>query len=187
MPALSVDFFSQLKDNYKKYKVFVETGTFMGETIFNMEPHFNNLYTIEIAPHYFNNTRKKYKGSKINFILGDSSDVLLAILPLIMEDSIFFLDGHWSADDTGKGLKDCPLEEECMAINELFQGNAILIIDDFRLFGKGPHNNTDVCDWKDISKNKLVSVLESRITDIYHLPSNLHKEDRLIIHIKAKE
>lgn len=187
MPSLSKDFFSQLKDDYRNYKTFVETGTFMGETILNMEPYFNELYTIEIAPHYYNNTRKKYNGNKINFILGDSSDTLTAIAPLINNNCIFFLDGHWSADDTGKGKKDCPLEEECTSINDMFQGKAIIIIDDFRLFGKGPHNNTDVCDWKDISKNKLISILNTRITDVYHLPSSLHKEDRLIIHIKEKE
>ena len=38
-----------LQKNIKDYGVFIETGTFCGNTIFMMEPHFNKLHTIEIS------------------------------------------------------------------------------------------------------------------------------------------
>lgn len=184
MPSLDSNIFKQLKmDN--EYPVFIESGTYNGNTIFNMERHFNKLFTIEIAEHYYNNTKSKYNGNKIKFNLGDSLSVFNTLLPSIDNNTIFFLDGHWSAGDTGKGIKDCPLIEECQIINTLFKHNAILIIDDYRLFGKGPSFNNEVCNWEDISKDSIINTLKDRITDTYHLPSELHNEDRLIVHIKS--
>ena len=37
MPSLDCEFLSQLTDDYRNYKVFVETGTHAGQTIFKME------------------------------------------------------------------------------------------------------------------------------------------------------
>lgn len=183
MPSIDIYTLKQLKLD-KIYPVFIETGTLFGETIFNMEPIFSELYTIDISEKYHNFTKSLYKGNKINFILGDSSDIFLDLLPSIKHNTIFFLDGHWSAGDTGKGKKDCPLVEECERINKLFKHDAILIIDDYRLFGKGPNKSNEICNWEDISKDKLLSILKDRITDVYHLPSYLDKEDRLVVHIE---
>jgi len=184
MPPLDSNIFQQLKMD-REYPVFIESGTYSGDTIFRMESYFKNLFTIEIAEHYYNNTKSRYNGNKINFKLGDSSIIFNTLLPSINNDSIFFLDGHWSAGDTGKGNKDCPLIEECQVINTLFKHNAILIIDDYRLFGKGPKYNNEICNWEDISKDSIINILKDRITDTYHLPSELHSEDRLVIHIKS--
>jgi len=184
MPSLNVSFFIQLQDDYTKYSTFVETGTNMGRTTFAMEPHFNKVYTIEISEQYYYNTKSKYNGNKIVFLLGDSSIVFQSLLPNINEPSILFLDGHWSSGDTGRGVKDVPLLEEIKHINTLFKHDAILIIDDFRLFGKGPNNGCNE-DWSDISKSSITDILKDRITNIYHLSSELRVDDRLIIHIKG--
>jgi hypothetical protein len=186
MPSLDINFLHLLKDNFKKYPIFIETGTYNGDTIFSVEPYFDMLYTIELSQKYFNNTKSKYKGKKINFILGDSSFVFESFLPNIDRDSIFFLDGHWSSADTAKGNKDCPLIEEIQHINNLYKNKAIIIIDDFRLFEKGPKTGSNE-DWTDITKEKICSILSSRITDIYHLDSTYAKNDRLIIQINSKE
>lgn len=183
MPSLNKNILDKLRTT-NKYSTFIETGTHTGDTIFTMEPYFKTLYTIEISQQYYNNTKERYNGDKINFILGDSSHIFSLLLPTINDDTIFFLDGHWSADNTGKGDKDCPLMEECELINSKFKGNAILIIDDFRLFGTGPNCGNEICNWEDISKDGIINILKDRITDIYHIESDLHKEDRLIIHIK---
>lgn len=185
MPSLSLEIFNLLKDDYKKYDSFIETGTNAGDTIFSVEPFFKTLHTIEISEQHYNRTKSKYTGNKINFYLGDSSIVLSNILPDIKDDSIFFLDGHWSSGDTGRGYKDCPLVEEITHINNLFKNKAIIIIDDFRLFGRPPATDGTFCEnWEDISKDKLVSILSNRIECIYHLDSSYAKDDRLIIHIK---
>lgn len=188
MPPLNLDFLLLLKDDYTKYTAFIETGTYHGATIFTLEPYFQKVYTIEISPKYHNTTKQRYFGNKINFILGDSSKVLPDILSKIDDRCIFFLDGHWSADDTGKGDKDCPLMEEIANIHTYCKNDAIIIIDDFRLFGKGPNqtgDKYDVCNWENIDKDSLLSIIQPRITHMYHLDSNWAKNDRLIVHIKA--
>ena len=182
MPSITYSFLKKLKKSYKNYPCFIETGTYQGDTTFGVEPYFEKLHTIEYSETYYNNTKKKYTGNKINFILGDSSIVFKTLLPTITDKCIFFLDGHWSGEDTGHAEKDCPLEEEITHINDLFQNEAIIIIDDFRLFGRKLNE-----DWSQINKENLLNSLKSRINNIYHLDSQLAKDDRLIIHINAKE
>ena len=183
MPSIDFNFLSKLECNYKEYNCFIETGTYKGETIFEMEPYFDKLYTIEIAEHYYNETKNKYNGNKIDFLLGDSSYILQDLLPNINDNCVFFLDGHWSCDNTGRGLKDCPLIEEIDTINVLCKKNAVIVIDDFRLFGLCEKNGYPV-DWGNITKEKIVDILKERITKVYHMDSGMAKDDRLIIHIR---
>jgi hypothetical protein len=112
MPCINKDFLTTLQDDYTKYLCFIESGTHNGATIFSIEPHFDKLITIEYSEKYYNRTKNKYTGNKINFILGDSSIVFETLLPTISDKCIFFLDGHWSGGDTGHSTKDCPLNEE---------------------------------------------------------------------------
>jgi len=186
MPSIDNSFLLNLQDDYTKYNCFIETGTFNGDTTFALEPHFEKLYTIEFSEKYYNNTKEKYSGNKINFILGDSSIVFESLLPIITDKCIFFLDGHWSGGDTGQSKKDCPLEEEIKHIHNLFQNDAIIIIDDFRLFGLDKSSGKLGEDWSQINKENLLNILKLRIDKVYHLDSNIDKDDRLIIHIKAK-
>lgn len=181
MPSLTKDFLLTLHDDYTKFSTFIETGTWVGDTIFAMEPLFDTLYSIEISPLVHNTTKKKYKGEKIKFILGDSGEVFPLLLPTVQEKAIFFLDGHYSGGITGQGEKDCPLVEELEAIQNLFTPEAILVIDDYRLFATNPGQ-----DWTDINKEKLVAILEGRLQELYHLPSDMAEDDRLVIHIGPK-
>ena len=183
MPSINLDFLKKLQTDYKNYPNFIETGTMWGDTILHMEQYFSNLYTIEIKKEYYENVKNKYKGDKINFYLGDSGDVLTEILPNINGRSIFFLDGHWSAGNTGRGKKDCPLYEELTSIMSNHTDEAIIIVDDVRLFGMGPNKGNEICNWEEINVKNILKIVKNRMTKHYFLPSKLNKEDRLLIHI----
>lgn len=186
MPSLDINFLNLLQTDLKQFSNFIETGTYLGDTIFSLEPYFKKLYTIEIKEDFYKRAKNMYKGEKIKFFLGDSSDVLPPLLlNNIQGQSIFFLDGHWSAGNTGRGKKDCPLYEELITINLLHKKEAIIIIDDIRLVGKGPNIGNQLCNWEDININKMLEILKDRITNKYFLPSTSHPKDRLIIHISS--
>jgi hypothetical protein len=183
MPSINKNFLLLLQDDYTRYNCFIETGTLNGDTTFAMESLFKEIYTIELSPLYHTSTKERYSGNKINFLLGDSSIVLKELLPSITENTIFFLDGHWSNGNTAKGEKDCPLLEEITHITNLFKHSAIIIIDDYRLFGLDKTSGKLGEDWSQINKNSLLEIIQSRIRRVYHLDSVSAKDDRLIIHI----
>jgi len=186
MPSITPAFLQLLQEDYRRYPCFIETGTYHGETIFAVEPEFETLYTIECSEYYYQLTKERYAGKKINFILGDSSVVFPTLLPKITTKAIFFLDGHWSGGNTGRGEKDCPLVEEVTHIYQLFQHEAILIIDDVRLFGLDASSGKLGEDWSQIHKDTLLDILGPRIRMVYSLDSECAKDDRLVIHIGVR-
>mgnify|MGYP005824564177 CR=1 FL=1 len=180
MPALEESILEEcLKYSGALYPIFVETGTFEGDTIFRMEPRFTELHTIEISENLYCSAKKKYNGDKIHFHLGDSSVVLGELIGDLSSNTVFWLDGHWSGGITGRGKKDCPLYEELEAIATLFKHKAIIIVDDFRLF------ETNVSeDWSDISLSGAVSRVKHRLLGGGTSPSPYANQDRLLIFLK---
>lgn len=175
--------FLKIKNVEQKYPNFVETGTFRGETVFNMEKIFQQLHTIEIKKSFYLEAKNKYKGDKITFYLGDSSKVLSEVTQCLTNNTVFFLDGHWSAGCTGTGKKHVPLYEELIQIIKNFKHQGIIIIDDARLFGIGPSNRKTLCNWEDISEKKILNIVVDRLDTYYYISSPLDKNDRLILHL----
>lgn len=186
MPTVDKQKLLALKANYTDYPAFIETGTLNGQTTFAMEPFFEKVYTIEVSTKYHAMTKSKYSGTKIEFLLGDSSIVFPSLLPQIQTKAIFFLDGHWSSGDTGRSMKDCPLLEELLCITESFKQEAILIIDDCRLFGKSQKTGNNE-DWSEITKENILRIVMSRVTDLYYFDTEYAKEDQMIIHLGPKD
>lgn len=185
MPALNINDLNKIQTNnlFQTFPTFVETGTFFGETITKIEPFFQSLHTIEIKYDLYLRAFTAYKGNKIKFHLGDSSTKIKEVCNLLKTDTLFFLDGHWSAGITGKGEKDCPLYEELENIVNHCKYNCIIIIDDVRLFGKGPNKGNEVCDWENISIENVLKIVNDRLTKHYFIDSELDKKDRLILHL----
>ena len=92
-----------------------------------------------------------------------------------MNLQFFFLDGHFSSEDTAQGKKDVPLIEELISINNSFLYESIIIIDDYRLFGTNLNEN-----WLEITEENILHCLEGRVI------SNEIKDDRFIIYLKSK-
>jgi hypothetical protein len=185
MPALEIDDLNKLNVDglFEQYPYFVETGTFLGETIFKMEPFFEKLHTIEIKQEFYLRALTNYRGNKITFHLGDSSVKLEPVCKGLDKPTLFFLDGHWSAGNTGKGKKDCPLYEELDNIIKHCNQKCLIIIDDIRLFGKGPNKGNEICNWEDINVKTILSIVKNKVNKYYFIDSKLEKNDRLVLHL----
>ena len=179
MPSIDLQYLKHLKAEVESYPNFIETGTYLGGTIFSLEPHFENLYTIELDQKLFQNTKSRYRGDKITFVQGDSSNKLPEILPNVKGRSIIFLDGHWSCGVTARGDKDCPLYEELDAVINLHQEDCVVIIDDARYFNL----SKDGVDWTDITEERILDITKSRRTHYHYLPSECDPKDRLILYL----
>lgn len=160
-------------------KIFIETGTNQGNTISKLDKMFDTVHTIEVSESLYHLTSSKYANTKINFHLGDSSEVLEKISSTMKESNVcFFLDGHYSGPKTSFHETHVPLYKELKIINDLYKGSCIIIIDDARLFGKV---DCGICDWSHINESTILSCINERILNHFYLPSKLHSRDRLIL------
>jgi len=118
-----------------RYKILVETGTYLGEMVYAQLNNFSKIYSIELAETLFKNAVTRFKKDMhVTILHGDSGKVLMNVMPQITQPAIFWLDGHYSGDITAKGDKECPVFEELKCIFNFFDYHHLLLIDDARLF-----------------------------------------------------
>jgi len=115
--------------------VMVETGTLHGDMVEAMKDHFEAIYSIEISPEFAKKAQQRFAGnSRIRIIENDSAIALKSLVPELNRPSLFWLDGHYSGGNTGKGEKVTPVLEE---LSTIFASGLdhVVLIDDARLFG----------------------------------------------------
>jgi hypothetical protein len=96
---------------------FVETGTYRGETCRALQSFFEHLWTIELDPVLYENAKKDLaRFPRISCLAGDSKKVLEQIIPSLTKSTLFWLDGHYSGDNTARGEEDSPLLQELRLI-----------------------------------------------------------------------
>jgi hypothetical protein len=114
---------------------FVETGTFRGDMIEAVSPLFSTIFSIELDEALYNAARERFAGRKhISLLQGDSSKVLPGLLVDVNEPCLFWLDGHYSGDETSKGTSETPIVEELTVIFNHPVKSHIILIDDAREF-----------------------------------------------------
>jgi hypothetical protein len=142
--------------------VFVETGTFEGESVANARPFFDKLYTVELSEEYYSKASARFKGdSAIHVHQGESVQFLQKLCPLLRDKSVFYwLDAHWCIADATAGEKSqCPLLQELEAIDQL-NSQSIILIDDARYFFSPPPKPYEISQWPNFDAviNKLRSL-----------------------------
>lgn len=124
-----------------KLDILVETGTYLGDTIEAMRKGFDRIYSIELSEELYQRAKIRFSNVKnVRLYLGDSGDVLTAVLNAIDEPCLFWLDGHYSAGFTAKGVLETPIRKELEAIrSHRHLNNDVILIDDARCFD-GTHD-----------------------------------------------
>jgi len=130
-------------------KVLVETGTFQGDTLANLQDSFEILHSIELSPQYHQAAVTRFAGaSHIHLHQGESSKVLLQLRSTMETDCVlYFLDAHWCvAANTAGEASQCPLLDELRAIGQL-NTESVVLIDDARLFLAPPLAPHEISQW----------------------------------------
>ena len=111
-------------------RTFVETGTHWGGTLKAMQPHFDQLYSIELSKHWHQHAQQLFQGLRnTTLVCGDSAVALPRLLEMIpVTRTLFWLDAHYSGGDTALSPVD-PLVSEVKAIIEL-SPDSLIVIDD---------------------------------------------------------
>ncbi len=117
-------------------RVFVETGTFVGDTLAAMRRSFDHLHSIELGRDLYEAARIRFAGDrKITLWHGDSGDVLPVLLARLDRPALFWLDGHYSGGITARGIEDTPILRELQHISRhRLRQDHHLVVDDVRLF-----------------------------------------------------
>lgn len=139
--------------------VAIETGTFEGEGTFFLAKRFPRVITIEILPEYIDKVKNISTHSNIEYILGDSRDILPNVLENLNESAIFWLDAHNTFQYFGSTEDDCPLLEELDAIFDHIEkhyNQHFIFIDDLNSFlpkeEKIDQSEGDLKNWVTISE-----------------------------------
>lgn len=145
---LKRSFLNHLKEVFKA-NVFVETGTFLGETTKEASFVFDEVYSVELSSSLYERCATSLKNEKnIYLYQGDSALFLQNLLPSLKDRGtiIFWLDAHYSSGITVRGKKDTPVVEELKAIKESCIHDGIVLIDDMR------HFYTTDCDYPSFTR-----------------------------------
>lgn len=120
-------------------KVLIETGTYYGDMVEAMKHYFNRIYSIELSNDLYDKAKRRFAGDdRIMIIQGDSGIELGKLIANLDEPALFWLDGHYSAGVTARGVKDTPIYEELTHIFSSPLKEHVIIIDDARCFGGDP-------------------------------------------------
>jgi len=126
--------------NRYSIRTLIETGTYLGDTVFATRNTFDRIISIEIDRELYERARRRFsKFSHITILLGDSGKVLPNLLPGIDTPCVFFLDAHYSGGITSKGNSQTPIRQELEAILNHKVQQHVVIIDDARDFTGGDY------------------------------------------------
>jgi hypothetical protein len=125
-------------------ETIVETGTYMGDSTIKMSRYFKQVHTIELGKELYEKAKTRFSKKKNIYLhQGDSAKLLPSIVKQLKTKTVFFLDAHFSLSDTAQGDENTPILTELEIIKKAGLSNAIIIIDDIRMFYKPPTSAKD--------------------------------------------
>jgi hypothetical protein len=130
-------------------EVFVETGTFNGDTLRLAREFFGECHSVEKSPHYFEAARQRFAGAAGVHVYLEDSPAFLGGRDFRGKAVLFWLDAHWcQAGETAGAHSQSPLLGELAALQSLHP-NSVVLIDDARYYLCAPPRPHDCADWPD--------------------------------------
>jgi hypothetical protein len=115
---------------------FVETGTYLGDSLENVRELFERVVSIELSRELHEAAMRRFAGRpNVDLLLGDSArrigdaSELCRALP-----TMYWLDAHWSAGNTARGEENTPIVQELSIVAGRASTEDVVLIDDIRFF-----------------------------------------------------
>lgn len=139
---------------YSNGKTFIETGTYLGDTIWlALDAGFETIHSVELDDRLFINAKKLFDHKKQVMIWnGDSVDCLRQILGMVDGPATFWLDAHASGPLKGGRTGGSPVLDELKIIQEHPCKEHSIFIDDRRLFGSE--------EWSGVKEEDAIKILK---------------------------
>lgn len=121
-------------------KVFVETGTYKGDTVKTMATSglFTQVISMDIYEDRALHAQARFQGfPSVHCYCGDSAKLLPEIIATLHEPALFWLDAHHSGKQIArvKGLIETPILAELRAVLDFeYAGQSVVLIDDQRYY-----------------------------------------------------
>lgn len=126
--------------------VFVETGTYFGDTVAAIKDMYSNVISIEVDEALYKKACIRFAADKnVHIVHGDCARELPAILASLNEPAVFWLDGHYSGGETGKGEIEDPILISLKQIAASPIRGHVIFIDDARTFD-GREGHPDISE-----------------------------------------
>ena len=169
VPEFPLRFALMLRDWFD-CRVFVETGTYQGNTARLVAPYFDVVMTVEGVLERYEMLSGAEMPDNVERWMGDSDIWLGAMLRKADVPCIIFLDAHWIHagmdvdDDTYQfDLSVCPLRGELEAID--MSAPHVILIDDAHFFTHPPQNRGNDDEW--LSLDQVCELLPGRYVFIH--------------------
>jgi hypothetical protein len=126
------------------HTVFVEAGTYLGDTVAFMAEHAREVISVELHDELWQRAADRFAGQPgIEIRHGDASDVVPAVVAELTVAPLIWLDGHYSGEGTALGEENEPAAAILRSLGAVAPAGTTIVIDDLRLFGTGQYARLD--------------------------------------------
>ena len=155
-------------------KIFIETGTYLGQMIEDTKGNFDKILSIELDKKLFEQAKNRFSGSSnVTILQGDSSLLLPKIIYDFKEPILFWLDAHYSAGFTTKGSTNTPIMAELESIlGHPYNNEHVILIDDARCFN-GDDDYPTISEIKRLINERNPNLILSEKDDIIRIHKKL--------------
>lgn len=154
---------------YGNGKIFVETGTYMGDTVkLALNAGFEFIHSVELDNDLYDRAYEMFKDEdRAKIWYGDSIDCLKEIIKKFDEPATFWLDAHASGDLVGGKSGGSPIVDELEIIKSHGRKDHTIFIDDKRLFGSA--------EWSHVKEEDAMKIIREINPDynIYYLDGHV--------------
>ncbi len=117
------------------HQLFVETGTYRGDTVHAVQGIFKEIYSVELGYDLAKQARARFREQKnVSILQGDSGLILPKLLSQIRGSCLFWLDANFSVGVPFFASRETPIYQELKGIFQHPNKNHTILIDDARDF-----------------------------------------------------